>query len=79
MGCWLVAQNDVYAPAATASRAVFQAAFPPAKQTEAIVFCKEEITEVRPFPGCQYVAYLSPFWFGELRLKKNGKLSDFQD
>ncbi|CAN0229453.1 unnamed protein product [Lampetra planeri] len=43
MGTWLVAQCDGHAPAASAARAAFSAAFPPAKQPEALAFCKDEI------------------------------------
>ncbi|MEJ1283029.1 listerin E3 ubiquitin protein ligase 1 [Cricetulus griseus] len=46
MGYWLMAQCDTYPPAATAAKDAFEAAFPPSKQPEAIVFCKEEITSV---------------------------------
>ena len=46
MGTWLVAQNDIYAPAASAAKSAFNAAFPPTKQTEALVFCKDEILSV---------------------------------
>lgn len=41
-----MAQCDTYPPAATAAKDAFEAAFPPSKQPEAIVFCKEEITSV---------------------------------
>jgi len=47
MGSWLVSQCDGHAPAASAAKAAFQCAFPPAKQTEALVFCKNEILAVR--------------------------------
>ncbi len=47
MGPWVVAQCDVYPPAASAAKTAFQAAFPPAKQTEAVAFCKDEIIKVR--------------------------------
>ena len=50
MGPWIIGQCDVYPPAASAAKASFQAAFPPAKQTEAVVFCKEEVTGVRTYP-----------------------------
>ncbi|XP_005861784.1 PREDICTED: E3 ubiquitin-protein ligase listerin isoform X1 [Myotis brandtii] len=46
MGYWLIAQCDTYAPAASAARDAFEAAFPPSKQPEAIAFCKDEITSV---------------------------------
>ncbi len=47
MGPWLVGQCDVYPPAASAARQAFQAAFPPAKQTEALAFCKDDVMLVR--------------------------------
>ena len=43
MGCWLASQCDVYAPAASAAKAAFQNAFSPVKQTEALVYCKDDI------------------------------------
>ena len=46
MGPWIVGQCDVYPPAASAAKASFQAAFPPAKQSEAVAFCKEEVIAV---------------------------------
>ncbi|XP_074070053.1 E3 ubiquitin-protein ligase listerin isoform X2 [Macrotis lagotis] len=46
MGYWLMAQCDTYAPAAIAAKLAFQAAFPPSKQAEALVFCKDEIINV---------------------------------
>ncbi|XP_063812460.1 E3 ubiquitin-protein ligase listerin [Pseudophryne corroboree] len=46
MGFWLIAQCDTYSPAASAARAAFEAAFPPHKQAEALVFCKDEILHV---------------------------------
>ncbi|XP_036204835.1 E3 ubiquitin-protein ligase listerin isoform X4 [Myotis myotis] len=46
MGYWLIAQCDTYAPAASAAKDAFEAAFPPSKQPEAIAFCKDEITSV---------------------------------
>ncbi len=46
MGPWLVGQCDVYPPAASAARQAFQAAFPPAKQTEALAFCKDDVMMV---------------------------------
>ncbi len=46
MGPWIVGQSDVYAPAASAAKSAFQAAFPPAKQSEAVIFCKEEVIHV---------------------------------
>lgn len=46
MGHWLIAQCDTYGPAASAAKMAFQVAFPPNKQSEAVAFCKEEITTV---------------------------------
>ena len=46
MGAWMLAYCDPYAPAASASRAAFQAAFPPTKQAEAVAFCKEQVFTV---------------------------------
>lgn len=46
MGCWLLCQCDTYPTVATAAQQAFSAAFPPAKQSDAIVYCKEEISEV---------------------------------
>ena len=46
LGPWLVAQCDPYAPAATAAKQAFNSAFPPAKQTNALVFCKQVIIAV---------------------------------
>ncbi|XP_054433691.1 E3 ubiquitin-protein ligase listerin [Pteronotus mesoamericanus] len=46
MGYWLLAQCDTYAPAASAAKDAFAAAFPPSKQPEAVAFCKEEIASV---------------------------------
>ncbi|XP_074644451.1 E3 ubiquitin-protein ligase listerin-like [Tubulanus polymorphus] len=43
MGCWLLAQCDAHAPAASAAVAAFDAAFPPNKQSEAVIFCKNEV------------------------------------
>lgn len=51
MGHWLIAQCDVYSPAASASKVAFEKAFPPSKQPEALVFCKDEILIVS-FPVC---------------------------
>ena len=46
IGPWLVSQCDPYAPASSAASVAFKAAFPPAKQTSVIVFCKREIVAV---------------------------------
>ncbi len=43
MGSWLVAQCDCYAPAASAARSAFNAAFVPSKQAEAVAFCRVDI------------------------------------
>ncbi|XP_038622102.1 E3 ubiquitin-protein ligase listerin [Tachyglossus aculeatus] len=43
MGFWLMAQCDPHSPAASAARAAFEAAFPPAKQAGAVAFCQDEI------------------------------------
>ncbi len=52
MGPWLVAQSDSYAPAASAAQNAFASAFPQAKQTEALVFCKEDIIAVSALESC---------------------------
>ena len=49
MGCWVISQCDVYAPAASAAKVSFQSAFPPAKQIEALMYCKHEILQVPGF------------------------------
>ncbi|XP_072178286.1 E3 ubiquitin-protein ligase listerin-like [Diadema setosum] len=47
MGCWLMAQNDPYAPAGSAARAAFATAFPSeAKRGNAVVFCRAEILQL---------------------------------
>ncbi|XP_054829197.1 E3 ubiquitin-protein ligase listerin [Eublepharis macularius] len=46
MGYWLIAQCDTYSPAASAAKVAFEKAFPPTKQPEALVFCKDEILNV---------------------------------
>lgn len=46
MGHWILSQCDTYTPAASAACRAFQAAFSPAKQPEAISFCKDEILGV---------------------------------
>ncbi|KAK3592614.1 hypothetical protein CHS0354_008149 [Potamilus streckersoni] len=45
MGNWLLSQYDTYPTVASAAQQSFQTAFPPAKQTEAINFCKKELVE----------------------------------
>ncbi|XP_076024787.1 E3 ubiquitin-protein ligase listerin [Genypterus blacodes] len=46
MGHWILAQCDTYTPAASAACRAFNAAFPPAKQPEALSFCLDEILNV---------------------------------
>lgn len=46
MGVWLLGQNDLHAPAASAAQTTFTAAFPKAKQSEALIYCKSEIFAV---------------------------------
>lgn len=46
MGHWILSQCDTYTPAASAACQAFQAAFSPAKQPEALSFCKDEILNV---------------------------------
>ncbi|XP_015237598.1 PREDICTED: E3 ubiquitin-protein ligase listerin [Cyprinodon variegatus] len=46
MGHWILSQCDTYTPAASAACQAFEAAFSPAKQPEALGFCKEEILNV---------------------------------
>ncbi|XP_061483856.1 E3 ubiquitin-protein ligase listerin isoform X1 [Rhineura floridana] len=46
MGYWLIAQCDTYSPAASAAKVAFEKAFPPGKQPEALIFCKDEILMV---------------------------------
>uniref|UniRef100_UPI0037E875A9 E3 ubiquitin-protein ligase listerin n=1 Tax=Semicossyphus pulcher TaxID=241346 RepID=UPI0037E875A9 len=46
MGHWILSQCDPYTPAASAACQAFQAAFSPAKQPEALSFCKDEILNV---------------------------------
>ncbi|KAL0994924.1 hypothetical protein UPYG_G00129370 [Umbra pygmaea] len=46
MGHWLLSQCDTYGPAASAACQAFSAAFPPSKQPEALIFCKEEVLTV---------------------------------
>ena len=57
MGSWLLSQCDTYPTVASAAQQAFQTAFPPAKQTDAIVFCKTEACEV-----CSDVSFIKlPF------------------
>lgn len=51
MGHWILSQCDTYTPAASAACQAFQAAFSPAKQPEALSFCKEEILNVSSSGG----------------------------
>ncbi|KAK5612984.1 hypothetical protein CRENBAI_003373 [Crenichthys baileyi] len=46
MGHWILSQCDTYTPAASSACQAFQAAFSPAKQPEALGFCKDEILNV---------------------------------
>ncbi|KAM9788487.1 E3 ubiquitin-protein ligase listerin [Neosynchiropus ocellatus] len=46
MGHWILSQCDTYTPAASAACQAFQAAFSPAKQPEALSFCRDEILTV---------------------------------
>uniref|UniRef100_A0A8C7A1K6 E3 ubiquitin-protein ligase listerin n=1 Tax=Nothoprocta perdicaria TaxID=30464 RepID=A0A8C7A1K6_NOTPE len=46
MGYWLIAQCDIYSPAASAAKVAFEKAFPSSKQPEALAFCKDEILNV---------------------------------
>ena len=47
MGCWLMSQNDPYAPAGSAARAAFSVAFTgKEKQGNAVTFCKAEVIQV---------------------------------
>lgn len=46
MGVWLLGQNDFYPPAASAAQAAFIDTFPKNKQSEALMFCKNEIFSV---------------------------------
>ena len=47
IGPWLSAQNDLYAPAASAAESAFAVAFPAEKQASVLMFCKQEILQVR--------------------------------
>ncbi|KAK2527212.1 Ltn1 [Columba guinea] len=46
MGYWLIAQCDIYSPAASAAKVAFEKAFLSSKQPEALAFCKDEILNV---------------------------------
>ncbi|XP_006267222.2 E3 ubiquitin-protein ligase listerin [Alligator mississippiensis] len=46
MGYWLIAQCDTYSPAASAAQVAFVKAFPSSKQSEALVFCRDEVLNV---------------------------------
>lgn len=46
MGSWLLCQCDTYPTVTSSAIQAFQTAFPPAKQTDALVFCKQEALEV---------------------------------
>ncbi|XP_041462561.1 E3 ubiquitin-protein ligase listerin-like [Lytechinus variegatus] len=47
MGCWLMAQNDPYAPAGSGAKVAFRTAFTsPEKQGNAVVFCKTEVLQL---------------------------------
>ena len=63
MGAWLISQCDTYPTVASAATMAFNDAFPPAKQTEAYVFCKESCLEVRMLGLCfsflKYAYYMS--------------------
>ncbi|KAG8175436.1 hypothetical protein JTE90_028235, partial [Oedothorax gibbosus] len=43
MGAWLVGQCDAHAPASSAAQATFAETFPECKQSEAVLFCKDEV------------------------------------
>ncbi|KAJ8315834.1 hypothetical protein KUTeg_007984 [Tegillarca granosa] len=45
MGSWLLCQCDTYPTVTSAATQAFQTAFPPAKQTDALIFCKQEALE----------------------------------
>ena len=46
MGVWLLGQNDLHPPAASAAQTAFIDTFPKNKQSEALMFCKNEIFSV---------------------------------
>lgn len=46
MGIWLLGQNDLHPPAASAAQTAFIDTFPKNKQSEALMFCKSEIFSV---------------------------------
>ncbi|KAL4232926.1 listerin E3 ubiquitin protein ligase 1 [Mactra antiquata] len=45
MGAWLLSQCDTYPTVSSAAVSSFADAFPPVKQTEALVYCKESVIE----------------------------------
>lgn len=45
MGAWLLSQCDTYPTVASAAQQAFLTAFPPVKQVDALVFCKQESAE----------------------------------
>lgn len=45
MGAWLLCQCDTYPTVSAAATQAFQSAFPPAKQTDVLVYCRTEITQ----------------------------------
>ncbi|XP_067676040.1 E3 ubiquitin-protein ligase listerin-like [Haliotis asinina] len=45
MGSWLLSQCDTYPTVSTSATQAFQSAFPPTKQTDAMDYCKTDITE----------------------------------
>ncbi|KAL8578088.1 hypothetical protein ACOMHN_055408 [Nucella lapillus] len=45
MGAWILSRNDTYPTVSSAANRSFSAAFPPEKQTNAIVFCKQAVLE----------------------------------
>lgn len=69
MGHWILSQCDTYTPAASAACQAFQAAFSPAKQPEALSFCKDEILNVSrsaeaPQKLCNIIKNISEFFHG---------------
>jgi len=46
MGAWVLSQCDTYPTVSTAAANAFQQAFPLAKQSQALVYCKQEVAEV---------------------------------
>ncbi|XP_021346788.1 E3 ubiquitin-protein ligase listerin-like, partial [Mizuhopecten yessoensis] len=45
MGAWLLCQCDTYPTVSAAATQAFQSAFPPAKQTDVLVYCRIEIIQ----------------------------------